>query len=103
MGGWAPMHPETSNQLRERAATFGVATGFWDGVGRWQDVSDTTLRAVLHAVGDDTGADGPWPAVLVAHSGRTHSWRPPDGEPAHVVLESGDERPLPLELPGDLP
>jgi 4-alpha-glucanotransferase len=31
------------------------------------------------------------------------NWRPPAGEPATLVLESGEERPVPAELPGDLP
>jgi 4-alpha-glucanotransferase len=97
------MHAETLDQLRERASALGVATGFRDGTGRWRDVGEDTLRTVLHAVSEDVLPDAPWPAVLVAHSGRPHPWRPPDGEPVHVVLESGDQRALPIVLPGDLP
>jgi 4-alpha-glucanotransferase len=43
--------------------------------------------------------------VVVLRQGRPArpGWRPPEGEPATLVLEDGRERPLPAELPGDLP
>jgi 4-alpha-glucanotransferase len=44
-----------------------------------------------------------WPPVVVARVGRPHAWRPPPGARAGVVLETGEERPLPERLPGDLP
>ena len=44
-----------------------------------------------------------WPPVVVARQGWRHPWRPPAGEPATLELASGEERPLPAELPGDLP
>jgi 4-alpha-glucanotransferase len=40
---------------------------------------------------------------VVARIGREVTWAPPEGEPATLVLETGEERPLPAELPGDLP
>jgi 4-alpha-glucanotransferase len=97
------MAPEPPQDLRERASALGVATGFSDGSGRWRDVSEDTLRAVLDAIGEPAAADPRWPAGLVCHAGRPHPWKPPPGTSAHVVLESGDLRPLPDVLPGDLP
>ena len=42
-----------------------------------------------------------WPPIVVTRTGRPSSWRAP--EAATLVLEGGEERPLPAELPGDLP
>lgn len=97
------MHAKTSEQLHEQAAALGVATGFWDGAGHWQRVSDATLRAVLLALSDHTRTTSLWPLGVVTHSGRPCQWKPPDGEPTYVVLESGEQRPPPAVLPGDLP
>lgn len=97
------MSPATSEELRQRASTLGVATDFWDGLGAWHSVSDATLRAVLDALGDPPPRDAPWPAVVVTHPGRPPRWRPPPHEPIEVTLESGEQRPAPEVLPGDLP
>jgi 4-alpha-glucanotransferase len=97
------MRSNPPQSLPERASALGVATGFWDGAGCWRDVSEDTLRAVLVAVGERAETDQRWPAVVVCHAGRPHPWKPPEGEPVHVVLESGDRRDLPAVLPGDLP
>jgi 4-alpha-glucanotransferase len=50
-------------------------------------------------------APASWPPVVVTRTGQDGrpGWRPPGGEPASLVLETGEERPLPAELPGDLP
>jgi 4-alpha-glucanotransferase len=96
-------HPADSAQrVRERASALGIATGFHDGTGRWHDVSEATLVAILAALGEPA-AHTAWPAVLVAHRGRPHGWTPPRGEPVQVVLESGEECSLPTPLPGGLP
>ena len=81
---------------------LGVSTGFHDGTGRWHEVSEATLAAVLTALGEPA-AHTAWPAVLVTHRGRPHGWTPPRGEPVQVVLESGEECSLPAPLPGELP
>jgi 4-alpha-glucanotransferase len=94
----------TLEQLRRSAEARGVATSFSDAAGRHQVVSEDTLRAVLDAMGP-APEPAAWPPVAVLRQGRPSpsGWRPPAGEPATVVLEGGDERPLPAEPPGDLP
>jgi 4-alpha-glucanotransferase len=91
--------------LRRAAQARGIATRFTDAAGNDHRVADATLRAVLDAFGEQPPAapGDAWPPVVVARAGRTHPWRPPAGARAVVVLESGGERPLPEELPGDLP
>jgi 4-alpha-glucanotransferase len=89
-------------ELRRTAEARGIATGFTDAVGRHHEVSEATLRAVLEAMGPSPHPT-PWPPVVVTRTGRVASWRPPEGEPVSLVLEGGEERPLPAELPGDLP
>jgi 4-alpha-glucanotransferase len=106
----------TLDELRRTAEARGIATHFHDAGGRHYEVAEATLRAVLEAMGPESEPGG-WPPVVVARTGRAprstgtpprgspdpSGWRPPEGEPADVVLESGQERPLPAELPGDLP
>jgi 4-alpha-glucanotransferase len=94
----------TLDQLRRSAEARGVATSFTDATGRHQVVSEDTLRAVLDAMGP-APEPAAWPPVAVTRQGRPSpsGWRPPAGEPATVVLEGGEERPLPAELPWDLP
>jgi 4-alpha-glucanotransferase len=95
----------TLDGLRRTAEGRGVATSYTDADGRHHQVSEATLRAVLDAMGPAPDPT-PWPRVVVARAGRAGSagtWRPPAGEPVALVLESGEERPLPDELPGDLP
>jgi 4-alpha-glucanotransferase len=94
----------TLDPLRRAAEARGIATRFTDAAGDDHHVADATLRAVLDAFGDEPTAPGSaWPPVVVARVGRPHRWRPPAGTGAVVVLESGEERPLPERLPGDLP
>src|SRR5215211_4398238 len=94
----------TLEGLRRTAEARGIATSFTDAGGRRTEVSEATLEAVLEAMGP-APAPAPWPPVVVTRTGQESrsSWRPPRGEPASLVLESGEERPLPAELPGDLP
>jgi 4-alpha-glucanotransferase len=89
-------------ELRRAAEARGIATSFTDAAGRRYVVSEATLEAVLEAMGP-APATTAWPPVVVARTGRQVTWRPPEGEPATLVLETGQERPLPAELPGDLP
>ena len=95
----------TLDPLRRAAQARGIATRFTDAAGNDHHVADATLRAVLDAFGEEppAAAGGSWPPVVVARVGRPHRWRPPAGARAVVVLESGEERPLPEQLPGDLP
>ncbi|HEX8135267.1 MAG TPA: 4-alpha-glucanotransferase, partial [Actinomycetes bacterium] len=95
----------TLDPLRRAAEARGIATRFTDAAGNDHHVADATLRAVLDAFGEEPPAagGGSWPPVVVARVGRPHRWRPPAGARALVALESGEERPLPEELPGDLP
>lgn len=122
----------TAEGLRAHAERLGVATGFWDATGRWYDVSEATLRAVLDGMGAAeppaaatgaaapaaagvgaaapaaaaTGATAPaaWPALVVAQQGWPWRWSPPAGEPLRLTLESGEERKLDDgRLPADLP
>ncbi|HET9291166.1 MAG TPA: hypothetical protein VFQ49_08785, partial [Actinomycetes bacterium] len=92
----------TLDGLRRSAQARGITTGFTDAAGRHHEVAAATLEAVLAAMGPAPDP-APWPPVVVARTGRSATWRPPPGEPATVVLETGEERPAPAELPGDLP
>jgi 4-alpha-glucanotransferase len=106
VGDSVPYSPAmTLDPLRRAAEARGVATRFTDATGGEHRVGDDTLRAVLAALGEEQPPPdgGGWPPVVVARVGRTHAWRPPVGSRAGVVLESGEERPLPESLPGDLP
>jgi 4-alpha-glucanotransferase len=105
VGDSVPYSPAmTLDPLRRAAKARGVATRFTDAAGGEHRVGDDTLRAVLAALGEEPPPDGgAWPPVVVARVGRAHAWRPPAGSRAGVVLESGEERPLPDGLPGDLP
>ena len=119
------------DELRRAAAARGIATSFTDAGGRHYEVAEVTLRAVLDAIGPQA-EPADWPPIVVARTGRSprstgaplapsggyepypppagplrgsrypSGWRPPVGEPAEVVLESGERRPLPADLPGDL-
>jgi 4-alpha-glucanotransferase len=89
------------DELRRTAAARGIATSFTDAGGRHYEVSEATLRAVLDAMGPEAEPTD-WPPIVVARTGRSHAWRPPGDEPVEVVLESGEQRPLPADLPGDL-
>jgi len=93
----------TLDELRRTAESRGITTHFSDAAGRDYDVSEATLAAVLEAMGPAPVAAAAWPPVVVARPGRPPGWRPPRGEPATLVLGDGRERPLPDELPGDLP
>ena len=104
------------DELRRTAEARGIATSFTDAASRHYEVSEATLRAVLDAMGPAPDPT-PWPPVVVARTGRARStgappwgspdpsggWRPPEGEPISLVLEGGEERPLPARPPGDLP
>jgi 4-alpha-glucanotransferase len=96
------------DELRRRARAAGVATSFDDAAGRHHQASEATLEAVLAAMGaEDDAPPRPWPAVVVLRRGGSSGKRPahpfqPAGR-ARLVLESSEERPLPEELPGDLP
>jgi 4-alpha-glucanotransferase len=90
------------DELRRTAAARGIATGFTDAGGHHYEVSAATLRAVLDAMGPAPDPTA-WPPVVVARTGQDASWRPPEGEPVSLVLEGGEERPVPAGLPGDLP
>jgi 4-alpha-glucanotransferase len=106
VGDSVPYSPAmTLDPLRRAAEARGVATRFTDAAGGDHHVGDDTLRAVLAAMGEEGAAPAgsAWPPVVVARVGRSHAWRPPAGSRADVVLESGEERPLPDGLPGDLP
>jgi 4-alpha-glucanotransferase len=92
----------TLDELRRTALRRGIDIGFTDAGGRHHKVPEATLRAVLEAIGPAPDPSD-WPPVVVARQGRRHEWRPPPGQPVTLVLEGGDERPLPAELPGDLP
>src|SRR6266508_3834055 len=100
----------SSNELRRRARELGVATSFVDAAGQRRRVSDATLEAVLAAMGGGAaGPHDPRPPVVVLRRGASRPRLPrqldgsPGGEPLSVVLESGEERPVPPRLPGDLP
>jgi 4-alpha-glucanotransferase len=105
VGDSVPYSPAmTLDPLRRAAEARGVATRFTDATGRDHQVSDATLRAVLAALGEEQPMPGSaWPPVVVARVGGIAAWRPPVGARAGVLLESGEERPLPDGLPGDLP
>src|ERR687898_2433438 len=89
-------------ELRRAAEARGIATTFADATGRHHEVQEPTLEAVLEAMGPAPAAAA-WPPVVVARAAQPATWSPPEGEPVTVVPETGEERPLPAELPGDLP
>ncbi|MGH2816008.1 MAG: hypothetical protein ACRDLC_12745, partial [Actinomycetota bacterium] len=89
-------------ELHRAAEARGIATSFTDASERRHLVSEATLEAVLEAMGP-APEPAAWPPVVVARTGQPVTWSPPEGEPAILVLETGSERPLPAELPGDLP
>jgi 4-alpha-glucanotransferase len=94
----------TLDELRRTAEARGIATRFTDAANRTYAVSEATLKAVLDAMGPAPAAAAAWPPIVVTRTGRKPAaWRPPEGGPVAVVLEGGEERPLPAELPGDLP
>jgi hypothetical protein len=106
VGDSVPYSPAmTLDPLRRAAEVRGVATHYIDATDNDHQVADGTLRAVLAAMGEEPPASGAsaWPPVVVARMGRPHAWRPPAGSRAVMVLESGEERPLPDGLPSDLP
>jgi 4-alpha-glucanotransferase len=90
----------TLDELRRTAEARGIATQFTDAAHRTYEVSEATLKAVLDAMGPAPAAAAAWPPIVVTRTGRPSSWRAP--EAATLVLEGGEERPLPAELPGDL-
>jgi 4-alpha-glucanotransferase len=90
----------TLDELRRTAEARGIATRFTDAAQRAYAVSEATLKAVLDAMGPPP-APAAWPPIVVTRTGQPSSWRAP--EPATLVLEGGEERPLPAGLPGDLP
>src|ERR687898_209057 len=89
-------------ELRRAAEARGIATTFTDATGRRNEGPEATLEAVLEAMGPVPAAAA-WPPVVVARAAQPATWSPPEGEPVTVVPETGEERPLPAELPGDLP
>jgi 4-alpha-glucanotransferase len=90
----------TLDELRRTAEARGIATRFTDAAHRDYEVSEATLKAVLDAMGPPP-APTAWPPIVVTRTGRPSRWRAP--EAATLVLEGGEERPLPAGLPGDLP
>jgi 4-alpha-glucanotransferase len=94
---------DAAGDLRARAGALGVATGYSDGRGQWHEVSDATLEAVLTAIAGEDELDPRWPPAVVAHLGRVHEWAPVEDTSVHLVLESGEEHPVPATLPAELP
>lgn len=100
--------------LAELAAEFGIATEFWDWKGRFTEISDETVVAVLAAMEIDAATaqaaaaavedlhQRPWrralPACTVMQQGATQTVRVhvPDGAGVHVWvrLEDGGSRDL---------
>ena len=68
----------TLDELRRTAHRRGIATSFTDAGGRSHEVSESTLRAVLEAMGP-APEETPWPPVVVARQGRRCDWRLPEG------------------------
>jgi 4-alpha-glucanotransferase len=100
------------DKLRRRALASGVATSFEDVAGRRHRVPAATLEAVLAAMGADPERPrrGRVPPVLVLRRDAPatveralRSWKVPGRGELRVVLESGEELPVPPRLPGDLP
>jgi 4-alpha-glucanotransferase len=90
-------------ELRRVAEANGVSSRFRLANGRMHQVAPEILEGVLTAMGVDPAAPAPEadPPVIVARSGRAADWTPPGG--SCVVLESGEELPVPERLPGALP
>ena len=91
---------DATSEKSARAARWGVATGYHDASGAWRDVPDTTIDAVLEAM----GADGESPVV------DDDVWcigvgDPPPrlDAPARLFTEDGGELDVVDALPPDLP
>jgi 4-alpha-glucanotransferase len=77
---------------------WGVAPGFHDYAGNWRQSPDSTVGAVLDAMG--AGEDGPPPPPMVTV--RTDHQLPPLG-PGRIQLEDGGEIDIDGPLPPDVP
>ncbi|MGE5762520.1 MAG: 4-alpha-glucanotransferase [Mycobacterium leprae] len=80
------------SDLSELAAAYGVATDYWDWQGRHVPVADTTVRAVLQALGVDAGD----PAAALTRQ-RLKRWR--RMLPPCVVTRSGRPVNVPVHVP----
>ena len=87
--------------MRDTTA-WGVERGYWDAQGRWRTPPETTVDAILDAMG--AGADGPRglgddnPVWVVRHGERVRV----DGH-WHLFTEDGGDEPVDSRLPKDLP
>jgi 4-alpha-glucanotransferase len=77
---------------------WGVESGFWDVRGQWHQTPDSTIEAVLSAMG--AGDHEPPPPALVTV--RLDHELPPVS-PGHLLLEDGGEAEIDGRLPSDLP
>lgn len=102
------MLPTPPARLLELARAHGVATEYWDWLGRHVEVSDASVRAVLVALGVAAGDDAavesslaeaaerPWrrtvPATVVTRAGRTHpvAVHVPAGSAVRLVVDLED-------------
>ena len=71
--------------LQELAELFGIATEFWDWKGRRRQIADTTVTAILAALGVD--ASSPEAAASAAERQRNRDWS--RSLPPCLVVEEG--------------
>ncbi|MBM3670074.1 MAG: 4-alpha-glucanotransferase [Actinobacteria bacterium] len=106
--GYCAAVPATDAHLRTLADAYGVATEYWDQAGARVDVSDATVRAILHSLGVDTDsaeaieaaiAELPlrhWrrflPPFFITREGEgRRAWmHVPHGDPARMWVELAD-------------
>ena len=80
-------------------AAWGVAGGYHDAAGAWQDTPVEATAAVLAAMSADGDSPPAPPPMWFVRPGETH----PMWGPCQLVLEDGTDAGTHGALPGDLP
>jgi 4-alpha-glucanotransferase len=105
--GYCAPVPAADARLRALADAYGVATEYWDQSGAHVEVSDVTVRAILHSLGVDASPDvidtvlaelplRHWrrfmpPFFMVRHGEGRRAWmHVPHGDPARMWVELSD-------------
>ncbi|MFZ4486882.1 MAG: 4-alpha-glucanotransferase, partial [Candidatus Nanopelagicales bacterium] len=86
---------EVGESLAQLARAHGVATDYWDQSGRLERVSARTVRAVLEALGVESGGE----AQIAAGLERIRLWGWRRTLPATFIGRAGEDRRLPVHVP----
>ena len=85
--------------LAELAGHFGIATDFWDWKGRYTEIGDQAVIAILAALGVDAAT--PEQAWAALEQVRLRPWR--RELPPCVVIEQGQQRTIEVHVPAGDP